>query len=109
MFVIRYIPRIGAVLAISGLVLLMVFCLVGLLMPNSLNAGIFQSSVGVLPAQSVFANSNTQAKTALPPEAQAAATAAALLDVLPFADALSTAIATLRPNEAVAGGVQPNG
>ncbi|MFL5800428.1 MAG: hypothetical protein ACJ8CR_01660, partial [Roseiflexaceae bacterium] len=101
----RYLPRVGAILVIAGIIVLMALCLVGLLRPNSLNAGIFPSSADILPARAVPIDPNTPPGTPLPPEAQAAATAAALVDVLPFADALNTAIATLRPSDAAVAGL----
>jgi hypothetical protein len=89
-------------LTICSIVVLIAICLVGLLKPNSLNAGILPSNPIILPAEALPGDPNAPTLTPLPPEAQASATAAALLDVQPFADLLSTAVATLLPADGTA-------
>jgi hypothetical protein len=95
-----YLPRLGAILTICSLVVLLAICLVGLLKPNSLNAGILPSNPIILPAEVIPGDPNAPTLTPLPPEAQASATAAALLDIQPFL--LGTALATLSPTTGTA-------
>ena len=95
-----YLPRLGAILTICSLVVLLAVCLVGLLKPNSLNAGFLPSNPIILPAEAIPGDPNAPTSTPLPPEAQATATAAALLDVQPFM--LGTAAATLLPGNSTA-------
>ncbi|HEX9441035.1 MAG TPA: hypothetical protein VF909_15220, partial [Roseiflexaceae bacterium] len=89
--VVRYLPRVGAILTILSVVVLMAICLVGLLKPNSLNgAGFLPSDPIAMPAQASSIDPNAPPGTPLPPEAQATATAAALVDIQPFANLLTT-------------------
>ena len=60
-----YLPRLGAILAICSLVVLLAICMVGLLKPNSLNAGILPSNPMILPAQAMPGDPN--APTDVPP------------------------------------------
>src|SRR5262249_16301756 len=73
----RYLPRMGAIATICALVVLIAICMVGLLKPNSLNAGFLPSNPIILPAQAMPGDPNAPTLTPLPPEAQATATAAA--------------------------------
>src|SRR5262245_45725497 len=103
MIVARYLLRLGAILTICGIVVLMAVCMVGLLKPNSLNAGLLPANPIILPAQAMPGDPNAPTLTPLPPGEQATATAAAaLLEVQPFADLLSTVVVTLLPTSGTA-------